>query len=112
MNTVHLSMHNRAVCGARVLDPDYLTRNLSKVDCNDCIYSKAWNDAVAQNKAKNTEDARPLACGDVVIFKSGGPLMTVADVFENPVRFACQWFDEKQEAHSHIFSPAVLVKQG
>ncbi|MGO9116044.1 MAG: YodC family protein [Desulfomonilaceae bacterium] len=46
--------------------------------------------------------------GDVVQVVSGGPGMTVAEVEEKGVW--CEWFNEKGEHKTELFSPNVLKK--
>lgn len=52
--------------------------------------------------------------GDVVILKSGGPIMTVTDVsraYQSASVFAwCTWFDEAKN-HENRFPLAALKKQ-
>lgn len=59
----------------------------------------------------------PLAAGDVVRLKSGGPLMTVAGVYPNGLAVDCMWFDAQDatatsagSAHSQTFVAACLKR--
>jgi len=50
--------------------------------------------------------------GDVVVLKSGGPIMTVQDIGEyrgTPNMVFCTCFDEKKVRTSDVFDPAILM---
>ena len=49
--------------------------------------------------------------GDLVVLKSGGPMMTVlrAGTEERQAILVCGWFDQSSNAHQGNFPPDVLV---
>jgi uncharacterized protein YodC (DUF2158 family) len=50
--------------------------------------------------------------GDVVLLKSGGPRMTVAELAQGALDgqplVSCTWFDERNHPHSQAFDPDIL----
>lgn len=48
--------------------------------------------------------------GEVVVLKSGGPLMTVK--FHEEYRVACTWFDSKGQLQVNEFGPEQLELEG
>lgn len=47
-----------------------------------------------------------IKAGDVVLLKSGGPLMTVAWARDTDAK--CEWFDSKSEPQSRVYALVVL----
>lgn len=60
-----------------------------------------------------TKRSRPIAIGDLVVLKSGGPVMVVSAYEEDSPRVLCDWFDNFDghwgETHSEWFYVAVLT---
>ncbi len=44
--------------------------------------------------------------GDAVVLNSGGPSMTVTEVYDNGINCECVWFDEGQ-LHTTVFPVAL-----
>ncbi len=64
-----------------------------------------------------TENIEQFKIGDVVQFKSGGPLMTIKRILNKNDEFnldnddyVCQWFDDKNTLMTKSFIHAVLKK--
>ena len=51
-----------------------------------------------------------LEVGDVVEIKSGGPKMTVSEVFSDDNIVMCIWYTDNEEHQTREFDPAVLKK--
>ena len=49
-----------------------------------------------------------ISPGDLVILKSGGPVMTVAFLRTDNRHIHCEWFDEDVVLQSHTFRPESL----
>ncbi|MDF4005307.1 DUF2158 domain-containing protein [Luteibacter sp. PPL552] len=45
--------------------------------------------------------------GDRVQLKSGGPIMTVNEIYDNG-RVGCEWFDSKEQHQERTFTPETL----
>ena len=60
---------------------------------------------MSPRKVKESEESFQIGIGDVVRLKSGGPAMTVTDIYGSDSRLSmkCMWFDKELNANHDMF---------